>query len=120
MGRVRPERARDGRCSSRRGGDAGNSKGGRRIARSGAIAEATMTAPARLLALRLQGFKSFGERTLVEFGPGISAVVGPNASGKSNRADALRWALGEQGRALRLRKSEDVIFAAPTSGPPSV
>lgn len=70
-----------------------------------------MTAPARLLALRLQGFKSFGERTLVEFGPGISAVVGPNGSGKSNLADALRWALGEQGRALRLRRSEDVIFA---------
>jgi chromosome segregation protein len=70
-----------------------------------------MTAPARLLALRLQGFKSFGERTHVEFGSGISAVVGPNGSGKSNLADALRWALGEQGRALRLRKSEDVIFA---------
>ncbi|MGA3030269.1 MAG: chromosome segregation protein SMC [Candidatus Limnocylindrales bacterium] len=70
-----------------------------------------MTAPARLLALRLQGFKSFGERTLVEFGAGISAVVGPNGSGKSNLVDALRWALGEQGRALRLRKSEDVIFA---------
>jgi chromosome segregation protein len=70
-----------------------------------------MTAPARLLALRLQGFKSFGERTTVEFGPGISAIVGPNGSGKSNLADALRWALGEQGRALRLRKSEDVIFA---------
>ncbi len=70
-----------------------------------------MTAPARLLALRLQGFKSFGERTLVEFRPGVSAVVGPNGSGKSNLADALRWALGEQGRALRLRRSEDVIFA---------
>jgi chromosome segregation protein len=70
-----------------------------------------LTAPARLLALRLQGFKSFGEKTLVEFGPGISAVVGPNGAGKSNLADALRWALGEQGRALRLRKSEDVIFA---------
>lgn len=70
-----------------------------------------MTAPARLLALRLQGFKSFAERTTVEFGPGISAVVGPNGSGKSNLADALRWTLGEQGRALRSRKSEDVIFA---------
>ena len=70
-----------------------------------------MSAPARLLALRLQGFKSFAERTVVEFGPGISAVVGPNGSGKSNLADALRWALGEQGRALRSRKSEDVIFA---------
>lgn len=68
-------------------------------------------AAARLLALRLHGFKSFAERTVVEFGAGISAVVGPNGSGKSNLADALRWALGEQGRALRSRKSEDVIFA---------
>ena len=70
-----------------------------------------MSAPARLLALRLQGFKSFAERTVIEFGPGISAIVGPNGSGKSNLADALRWSLGEQGRALRSRKSEDVIFA---------
>jgi len=67
--------------------------------------------PARLLSVRLQGFKSFAERTHVAFGPGISAVVGPNGSGKSNLADALRWALGEQGRALRTRKSEDVIWA---------
>ncbi len=66
---------------------------------------------ARLLALRLQGFKSFAEKTTVEFSAGISAVVGPNGSGKSNLADGLRWALGEQGRALRSRKSEDVIFA---------
>jgi chromosome segregation protein len=70
-----------------------------------------MTAPPRLLSLRLQGFKSFAERTIVEFGPGISAVVGPNGSGKSNLADGLRWALGEQGRALRSRRSEDVIWA---------
>ncbi len=69
------------------------------------------TTPPRLLALRLQGFKSFAERTNVEFGGGISAVVGPNGSGKSNLADALRWALGEQGRALRSRKAEDVIWA---------
>jgi chromosome segregation protein len=67
--------------------------------------------PARLLALRLHGFKSFAERTVVEFGGGISAIVGPNGSGKSNLADALRWALGEQGRALRSRKAEDVIWA---------
>ena len=70
-----------------------------------------MTAPARLLGLRVQGFKSFADRTLVEFGSGISAVVGPNGSGKSNLADALRWALGEQGRSLRIRRSEDVIWA---------
>jgi chromosome segregation protein len=66
---------------------------------------------ARLTALRLVGFKSFAEKTTVEFGPGISAVVGPNGSGKSNLADALRWTLGEQGRSLRTRRSEDVIFA---------
>jgi chromosome segregation protein len=70
-----------------------------------------VSAPARLLGLRIQGFKSFAERTLVEFGPGVSAIVGPNGSGKSNLADALRWALGEQGRSLRIRKSEDVIWA---------
>jgi chromosome segregation protein len=70
-----------------------------------------VSAPARLLGLRVQGFKSFAERTLVEFGPGISAIVGPNGSGKSNLADALRWCLGEQGRSLRIRKSEDVIWA---------
>jgi chromosome segregation protein len=66
---------------------------------------------ARLTALRLVGFKSFAERTQIEFGPGISAVVGPNGSGKSNLADALRWTMGEQGRSLRTRRSEDVIFA---------
>lgn len=66
---------------------------------------------ARLRELRMVGFKSFAERTVVEFGPGISAIVGPNGSGKSNLADALRWALGEQGRALRSRKAEDLIFA---------
>ncbi|HET9851778.1 MAG TPA: AAA family ATPase, partial [Candidatus Limnocylindrales bacterium] len=76
-----------------------------------------MTGPARLLSVRLQGFKSFVDRTHVEFGPGISAVVGPNGSGKSNLADALRWALGEQGRALRSRKSEDVIWAGSEKRP---
>ncbi len=70
-----------------------------------------MSGPARLQALRLLGFKSFAERTTVEFVPGINAVVGPNGSGKSNLADALRWALGEQGRALRSRRAEDVVFA---------
>ncbi len=80
---------------------------------AGARASAAGPPPSgpRLLALRLQGFKSFAERTNVEFGGGISAVVGPNGSGKSNLADALRWALGEQGRALRSRKAEDVIWA---------
>jgi chromosome segregation protein len=71
--------------------------------------------PARLTALRLVGFKSFAERTVIEFGPGISAIVGPNGSGKSNLADALRWTLGEQGRSLRTRRGEDVIFAGSSS-----
>ncbi len=70
-----------------------------------------MSQTGRLVALRLQGFKSFADRTLVEFAPGINAVVGPNGSGKSNLADALRWTLGEQGRAIRSRRSEDVVFA---------
>jgi chromosome segregation protein len=70
-----------------------------------------VSGPARLQALRLQGFKSFAERTVVELVPGINAVIGPNGSGKSNLADALRWALGEQGRALRSRRAEDVVFA---------
>jgi chromosome segregation protein len=76
-----------------------------------------VSGPARLLSVRLQGFKSFADRTHVEFGPGISAVVGPNGSGKSNLADALRWALGEQGRALRTRKSEDVVWAGSEKRP---
>ncbi len=70
-----------------------------------------MSRSGRLLGLHMQGFKSFAERTHVEFVAGINAVVGPNGSGKSNLADALRWALGEQGRAIRSRKSEDVVFA---------
>ena len=60
-----------------------------------------MTAPARLLSVRLQGFKSFADRTEVRFGPGISAIVGPNGSGKSNLADALRWALRQARRVGR-------------------
>ncbi|MBM4435728.1 MAG: AAA family ATPase, partial [Actinobacteria bacterium] len=62
--------------------------------------------------IELQGFKTFSRRTTLDLPRGITAVVGPNGSGKSNLTDAIRWALGEQGlRALRIKKSEDVIFS---------
>src|SRR4051812_21925567 len=65
-----------------------------------------------LRSIALKGFKSFPDRTRLEFAPGVSVIIGPNGSGKSNVTDALLWALGEQSPlALRGQKMRDVIFA---------
>ncbi len=65
----------------------------------------------KLRALRLNGFKSFADRTEIVFHDGITAVVGPNGCGKSNISDAIRWVLGEQRpTAIRGAKMEEAIF----------
>jgi chromosome segregation protein len=73
----------------------------------------------RVSRLTILGFKSFAEKIDLAFGPGITALVGPNGCGKTNVVEALRWVLGEQNpRALRCGRMDEVIFAGSAARKP--
>lgn len=66
----------------------------------------------RLLSLEIEGFKSFGRRTVFNLDKNIIAIIGPNGSGKSNIVDAIRWLLGEQSqKQMRISEKTDILFS---------
>ena len=74
----------------------------------------------KLKKVEMLGFKSFADRTRLEFADGVAAVVGPNGCGKSNLSDAISWVLGEQSaRMLRGERMADVIFNGTGTRPPT-
>ncbi|MBQ0836454.1 chromosome segregation protein SMC [Lactiplantibacillus pentosus] len=73
----------------------------------------------QLKSLEISGFKSFADKTKIDFQAGMTGIVGPNGSGKSNIIEAIRWVLGEQAvKSLRGTKMTDVIFAGSANRKP--
>ncbi|MBC9209554.1 AAA family ATPase, partial [Roseomonas aerophila] len=96
--------------------DPGPDEPARDAATEAAAREAALRAT--LVRLRIAGFKSFAEPTIVDVLPGLTGVVGPNGCGKSNVVEALRWAMGEtNARAMRGGEMDDVIFAGTATRP---
>ena len=83
-----------------------------------ALADPRSAMSAHLAQLRLAGFKSFADPATLDILPGLTGLVGPNGCGKSNLAEALRWAMGEgQAGALRGGAMDDLIFAGTRTRP---